>query len=649
MSNLVLIRTLRDSTDCDVRKPLRKLLTLECVRNKDRMAVEPIVRLTRLEVVEVLRKVALVVHTLVPEKYRFWTSHQQGVCCHPVAISPGPLGSVLALDYDFVSCCSRLLKIRLHQPADVTELQNGLKDARDLCFSRGVAFMAERGNACVRFKDIKGNVRLDPNSLRSRADLERILSNYNLSLDGTVPTLRKRLSQHLDQLEAKVTKCVLQTDVLLSKPAALCMVSDDILLCGDDGHRAIYQIQLERDGVTIKGKSRKLVRYPEGAYRLESMTVSNAPDVYFTAAKSGQCNGGLYCFSMETGEVMTILENMTNSSKKIKKVAKFNDILVFTDTEARQVKRYNPLTKKVDTLAGDGREGEQYGTEKSCSFVQVHGICSVADTLFTTDTAAGKIKLITGLSGTTNFLSHLGILYDSFGIVCKGSTSQTITPEEVSQNVEKVNDYIKSTVRNVEETNHLKEGSATNGPQGTVSKKTQDSVELLLNGVNNLIRNITNVSPEYKDSIDWQTLLTTQVENLHAVSHFKHETFSALQYAIDFGTISKESLKRITKWGAKYYTHPSSYYTVPQTGMSFKEVQFMTPLPCEGLSKKDEEIMKEWLENYRPVRQRTVGSETTKDKAGALPPAAYAKPKPDVTAKVRFPDDQDDRTLPCLL
>ena len=66
--------------------------------------------------------------------------------------------------------------------------------------------MAERGNACVRFKDIEGNVRLDPNSLRSRADLERILSNYNLSLDGTVPTLRKRLSQHLDHLEAKVTR-----------------------------------------------------------------------------------------------------------------------------------------------------------------------------------------------------------------------------------------------------------------------------------------------------------------------------------------------------------------------------------------------------------------------------------------------------------
>ena len=34
--------------------------------------------------------------------------------------------------------------------------------------------------------------------------------------------------------------------------------------------------------------------------------------------------------------------------------------------------------------------------------------------------------------------------------------------------------------------------------------------------------------------------------------------------------------------------------------------------------------IKEWLESWRPVRQRTVRSETTKDKAGALPPAVYA-------------------------
>ena len=109
------------------------------------------------------------------------------VFCHPVASCPGPLGNILALDYDFNTSCSRLLQ----QPADVAELQNGLKDSRDLCFSRGVAYIAEHGNAS-RFEDLDGKVRLNPNSLRSRADLERTLSDNNPSIDGTVLTLRKR-------------------------------------------------------------------------------------------------------------------------------------------------------------------------------------------------------------------------------------------------------------------------------------------------------------------------------------------------------------------------------------------------------------------------------------------------------------------------
>ena len=49
----------------------------------------------------------------------------------------------------------------------------------------------------------------------------------------------------------------------------------------------------------------------------------------------------------------------------------------------------------------------------------------------------------------------------------------------------------------------------------------------------------------------YEKLLTTQVENVQAVSHFntKH-SFSALEYAQDFGTTVKESRKRImnSKW-----------------------------------------------------------------------------------------------------
>ena len=155
----------------------------------------------------------------------------------------------------------------------------------------------------IRFEDLDGKVRLNPNSLHSRADLERTLSDCNLSIDGTVPTLRKRLSQHLMQLEARVTKNMLQTNVPLSKPAAICVASDGLLLCADDGHRVVYQIQLEQNGVTIKGKLRKLIAYPKGIHHLESIANSDSSVVYFAGVKSPHCNGGLYCFDMESSEV----------------------------------------------------------------------------------------------------------------------------------------------------------------------------------------------------------------------------------------------------------------------------------------------------------------------------------------------------------
>ena len=137
---------------------------------------------------------------------------------------------------------------------------------------------------------------------------------------------------------------------------------------------------------------------------------------------------------------------MTDNCTEIKKVGRFKGTLVFTDVGGRQVKWYNPSAKKVETLAGDGSKGAQDGTGKSFCFVQVHGICSVSDTLFTTDAAAGKIKPAKGLSGTTNFLEHLGILYDTFGVTCKASTSQPFTSEQVIQNMNTLDEYIKATV-----------------------------------------------------------------------------------------------------------------------------------------------------------------------------------------------------------
>ena len=123
------------------------------------------------------------------------------------------------------------------------------------------------------------------------------------------------------------------------------------------------------------------------------------------------------------------------------------------------------------------------------------------------------------------------------------------------------------------------------------------------------------------------------------------DTFSVLQYSMDFGTIVKESLKRISKWAAKYFTHSSSYYPVPETHVNFKDLTYIAPSPSVNMTSENQQLMKEWMEPFRPVRQRTVRGETTKDKAGALPLSAYTKSQRQ-SAAIVFDSDQQLRSTP---
>ena len=99
------------------------------------------------------------------------------------------------------------------------------------------------------------------------------------------------------------------------------------------------------------------------------------------------------------------------------------------------------------------------------------------------------LRLLSCLSEAVSFLKTFGYLYDAFETGEKGASVKKVTLRDANEDVDKV-------------------------------------------------------------CIRYKKLLTTQVENLYAVSHFtQHKTFSTLNYAQDFGRV-KESLKRTTnsKW-----------------------------------------------------------------------------------------------------
>ena len=64
----------------------------------------------------------------------------------------------------------------------------------------------------------------------------------------------------------------------------------------------------------------------------------------------------------------------------------------------------------------------------------------------------------------------------------------------------------------------------------------------------------------------------------------------------------KESIKRSSRWKAKYYTYDRSYYSVPQSAMLLSAVATMAPLQSEGITPGMKENMNEWLKSYKLIQ-----------------------------------------------
>ena len=119
--------------------------------------------------------------------------------------------------------------------------------------------------------------------------------------------------------------------------------------------------------------------------------------------------------------------------------------------------------------------------------------------------------------------------------------------------------------------------------------------------------------PGFNLQLDLETLLTLHVENQHAVTHFKKDTFSLYEYAFIFGLSIEEAVKRISKWAATYYTHPGSYYELPTTGAVL--LPRIHKYPSQ---------MRAWAKRHgKSARQQNVRQDNTKDRAGTLPLNLY--------------------------
>ena len=133
---------LRNDSDHVVSEKLHKLLTAESVRNKDRMAVAPLLELTNQELLYFLKSKGTIFLTMkiLPDRYRINDSNKRGLYNHPFAICTAGTGNPVFLNWDAKTSRSDLVRLRLHSPAETVVLERGIQTSGiSLCYMNGVA------------------------------------------------------------------------------------------------------------------------------------------------------------------------------------------------------------------------------------------------------------------------------------------------------------------------------------------------------------------------------------------------------------------------------------------------------------------------------------------------------------------------------
>ena len=136
----------------------------------------------------------------------------------------------------------------------------------------------------------------------------------------------------------------------------------------------------------------------------------------------------------------------------------------------------------------------------------------------------------------------------------------------------------------------------TDVPEGTLSSKCLKTLELMAQSLHKVEKHIKDLStyPSFKVNLNLESLLTLNVENQHAVTHFKKETFTLYEYAQIFGSSVEEGVKRVTLWCAHYYTHSNSYYPVEPSATGWLLIVAIPKPVRERLSRNNEAEMRVW-------------------------------------------------------
>ena len=633
--NLVQLRELRN--DSALHSKLAPVLPLGAVRNRDRQDVDSVMEISSPSVRKILTENAeTVTHTVVPEKYRLREDNKRGVFKAPIGTCKGPLGHIFVSDV----VQGKVYKVRAnHYPANVTVEMDHLEHPIGIFVFKDILYCAESKRNAISFKDLTGDTIVDVDKLtveKLKGKLKDIGAWNEDCKKKPKKYLQEKLREALDDRAASEANPVQEKAHGRTPPLNIHFdreIKQPVALCFDqDGHMyvstftgAVYVVQLHFNLTSIKGTV-------TSSLQLSSMLlygIVSLNNVVYVSAHDD--NGGIYklTFNRDNGGLAEkIVSNGGSLCNKVHSLTSYNDnSFAFSDTGDSCIKAYDPTVKKCSVVVGNGK-GTRDGSK--AQFSQPTGICFDYSTLFTIDTATGSLRMTSSVSSLVEYLKHLHLFGETFGLHTKSTTSITC---EIPQAIERLGQVYTFDKKCVDTVMGLVGSTAiTQGPQGTISSVVMEDERRILKSLQDINDLLDRFNPRLTAKFSIKSLLTLVVENTFSEMR-SGATDMPLQLEFDyrFSRAIKERLKRQCVTPFAYFTAPKSYYPQVFTTTHYTDLPKLCPPKAHKLSEKQVSEMRNWRAMHgQSVPQKTVRNMTTKDNPGTLPINLYAADAPTV-------------------
>ena len=460
-------------------------------------------------------------HTIIPETIRFTKLNRKGAYANISSVAVCTHGSLLFLCENEVG--STIYKARLHNPVqDIQKISEGCKGDRIL-YQNGLVYCYGSSSVYVYPVDKKFNPNFTVNAIKTKKDAVEKLTLVNLSHEGTLVNCKERLKKHqkIVAKKYKQLKCE-ENEILFNegedafcdfKAVAIALIDSKTMYVAFSQKRCISRCSLKFNSVGLEADCRNLfIEY-----------IENWKYVYEIEVMCGKLvvshNEGVSLVNQDSKSVVQILTNYHPKS-----IASYKDGFLFTSNQCL----YYWKGTGIETFAGkEGEEGSRDGTTSYCRFYEASGVAVEFDhVIYCADKRVGSIKMITELKETSKFLNALQLVIDAFSVHEKHQKYTLKSLDDAITLVDRCHEILLKNIQHIRSTTNVQK--TLNGPEGSVSAATIESIKILRWGLKRLQ---TNVQTYDYEAINLLSCMTLTVENLHSTVNKKQGTQTLTQYA----------------------------------------------------------------------------------------------------------------------